>query len=192
MLSVKVFVYGKLPQEGDYIFRGDDYKIYDILEKWSNQYVSRLPFIFPVYKEYWLSAPIWSFCTPQRFFNSYAFGFLINSCDRVQREYPLIVLFLFSNKSDMLIFLKKRSFLLKVISNYYTKLTIDGFLLKINEVIEANYIEQDSLFHIDNELIEKTLSLQKSLWWAKGRNDTFIVQYDAFPLAEDLILYYGL
>lgn len=192
MLDVKVFVYGKLPQEGDYIFRGDDYKIYEILEEWSNQYVSRLPFIFPVYKEYWLSVPIWSFCTPQRFFNGFAFGFLINSCDRVQREYPLIVLFLFSNKSDMLIFLKKRSFLLKVISNYYTKLTIDGFLLKINEVIEANYIEQDSLFHIDNELIEKTLSLQKSLWWAKGRNDTFIVQYDAFPLAEDLILYYGL
>ena len=190
--DIKIFIHGKLPKEGDFVFRGNNNQIHSILEDWTNQYIEKLSIVFPAYKEYWLSAPIWSFCTPFALFGSYSLGFLINSYDRVQRQYPLVIIFSCPNKDDFLLFLNKKFSLLSIVKEKYQILLIDDLLKELTLITQSNDVDNLLLYDINNEVIINTISRQKSLWWAEGRKEIFIQEYINMPTSEDLMLYYGL
>lgn len=190
MSSIKYFIYGKIPLDGDFVFRGDDYKVFDFLEKWSTQYMEALPSQFPIYKEYWLSVPVWSFCAPFSWFNGYTFGLLLHSCDSVGREFPLIILLVFGTEKDFLSFCDKKNYFLIEVKKNYKRLLINDLLTNIQEISNEKVI--DKSYFIGNSNIMETIHNQHTLWWAEGRRDFFVREYNHFPFAEDLLLYYGL
>lgn len=191
ILNQQIFIYGKLPKEGDFIFKGNNHKINSFLESWSNNYIEQLSLLLPCYKEYWTTAPIWNFCTPQSWLGSYIFGLIINSYDKVGRFFPLCILINFEDIDELSLFLNKSDLVRESTKNNYQNLSLEDLytLIKEDIIITANQITNDFLH---KEIVLNNLKNNKSLWWAKGRKDFFIDEYVAMPKAEDLMKYYGL